>query len=185
VTADAAPARRNRRQDRVLAAEFVGDLPALPLTELRSRRAEAEQEEADLSYLRRLLQGRIDIIRAELSRRGGDGATSLVDQLPQILAESRAPSRGLGRHLSVEPSNPDSHRRHVEALVADVDLSNVGDRSDDELRGALSTLEREEHDVSAVRRRVQEVADTFVAELSRRYRDGEADVASLLTPPDG
>ncbi|WP_374064245.1 RsiG family protein [Streptomyces himalayensis] len=52
------------------------DLVLLRLPELRALRREAQQHEADLSYVRRLLQGRIDILRAELARRGGSGAAS-------------------------------------------------------------------------------------------------------------
>ncbi|MFE5142755.1 hypothetical protein ACFRDV_34750 [Streptomyces fagopyri] len=44
-------------------------LPRLP--DLRTLRRDAQRDEADLSYVRRLLQGRIDILRAELARRGG------------------------------------------------------------------------------------------------------------------
>ncbi|MER5183619.1 ABC transporter substrate-binding protein [Streptomyces sp. NPDC002896] len=43
----------------------------LRLPELRALRRDAQRHEADLSYVRRLLQGRIDILRAELARRGG------------------------------------------------------------------------------------------------------------------
>jgi hypothetical protein len=52
------------------------DLVLLRLPELRALRRQAQQHEADLSYVRRLLQGRIDILRAELARRGGSGADS-------------------------------------------------------------------------------------------------------------
>ncbi len=61
-----------RRVDRVLGAGFLDDLDQLTLQELRERRHDAEQEDADLSYIRRLLQGRLDIIRAEIERRGHD-----------------------------------------------------------------------------------------------------------------
>ena len=37
-----------------------------------TRRRDAEQEETDLSYLRRLLQGRIDILRSEQARRAAE-----------------------------------------------------------------------------------------------------------------
>ncbi|MEU0033964.1 MULTISPECIES: AmfC protein [unclassified Streptomyces] len=47
------------------------DLTLLRLPELRTLRRDAQRDEADLSYVRRLLQGRIDILRAELARRGG------------------------------------------------------------------------------------------------------------------
>lgn len=178
----------NRRIDRVLSEGYAEDIAALSLVDLRARRDEAEQEEADMSYLRRLVQGRIDILRAELGRRSGEGSGSLLADLPQILGEHgpRPAARGLGRHTAVEPSRADEHRRYVEALVADVDLSDVTARSDEELRTALGVFEREESDLSDKRRRIFAVLDVFSAEITRRYRDGEADVSDLLTgPPAG
>lgn len=171
----------NRRIDRVLAEDYLAGLATLPMDEVRSLRREAEQEETDLSYLRRLLQGRLDILRAELARRGGDTGTDLVQSLPQILADESAPgSHGLGRHIALEPSRADSHRRTVEALVADVDLSNPSAHDDASLQRAVETLEHEEQQVSEKRRSVQQVMDACTAEITRRYRDGDADVSDLL-----
>jgi hypothetical protein len=171
----------NRRIDRVLAEDFLEGLQTRPLPEVREMRGEAEQEEVDLSYLRRLIQGRLDILRAELNRRDSASTKSLLDSLPGILAdEPRAPARGLGRHVTVQPSRADSHRRYVEALVADVDLSDTSARSTDELAHALRTLSEEEREISAKRRSVQQVMDACSAEITRRYREGEADVDSLL-----
>lgn len=177
-----------RRIDRVLGEGYLDGLDALSLAELRERRDEAEQEETDTSYIRRLVQGRIDILRAELARRSGEGTGSLLADLPQILGEHgpRPAARGLGRHNTLEPSRADEHRRYVEALVADVDLSDVTARSDEELRSAMGVFEREESDLSDKRRRIFAVLDAFSAEITRRYRDGEADVSDLLTgPPAG
>jgi hypothetical protein len=170
----------NRRIDRVLAPEFVSNLAQVPLDELRQRRHEAEQEETDLSYLRRLLQGRLDILRAELARRDGQ-ETDLVQALPRILAdEATGGPRGLGRHIAAEPSRADDHRRHVEALVADVDVSDPGSHDDASLRRVLDVLEAEEHKVSETRRQVQQVMDELTAEVTRRYREGDADPRDLL-----
>ncbi|MFD0564757.1 hypothetical protein ACFQ2M_24165 [Kitasatospora saccharophila] len=47
----------------------VDGLAGLALEELRVLRRDALEQEADLSYLRRLLHGRMDILRAELQRR--------------------------------------------------------------------------------------------------------------------
>ena len=175
------PRQGNRRIDRVLAEDFLDGLQGLPLPEVRALRAEAEQEEVDLSYLRRMIQGRLDILRAELNRRDGTGDQDLVKGLAGILAdEPRAPARGMGRHTTMEPSRADSHRRYVEALVADVDLSDTSARSTDELAHALRTLSEEEKDLSGKRRQVQQVMDACGAEITRRYRDGEADVDTLL-----
>jgi hypothetical protein len=173
-------ANGKRRIDRVLAEGFLDSLASVPLEEIRAMRAEAEQEEADVSYIRRLLQGRIDIIRAELARRSGDPDSSLVDALPRILADERTEPHGLGQHRTVEPSRVDQHRRRVEALVANVDISNVAVHSDDELNTALSSLDEEERTQSELRRRLQVVTDACGGEITRRYREGEADVGDLL-----
>ncbi len=181
------PQQGNRRIDRVLSEDYLSGLRELALAEVRELRDEAEQEEVDLSYIRRMIQGRLDILRAELNRRDGSGAQDLVEGLAAILAdEPRAAARGLGRHTTVEPSRADSHRRYVEALVADVDLSDVTARTTDELAHAMRTLSEEEQGLSAKRRAVQAVMDACSAEITRRYRDGEADVDALLaTPPTG
>src|SRR5215217_1338650 len=80
----------HRRIDRVLDPRFTDGVERLDLAELRARREEAEAEEADVSYLRRLLQGRLDILRAELERRsaGGDqDVAGLLAGLPAILTD--------------------------------------------------------------------------------------------------
>jgi hypothetical protein len=170
-----------RRIDRVLADDFLDSLATADLDRLRAMRHDADQEDADLSYIRRLLQGRIDIIEAELRRRapGGDD-TSIVDHLAQILADDRGAPHGMGRHMTVEPSRVDEHRREVEKLVADSVISDVGARTDDELAAALARLRAHETEVSSVRRRVQKVADALTAELGSRYRDGKVDVSQVL-----
>ena len=176
------PGQGTRRIDRVLAPGFLDGLRDLSLAEVRELRLEAEQEEVDLSYLRRMIQGRLDILRAELNRRDSSSSATLVEGLAAILAdEPRSPARGLGRHSTVEPSRADSHRRYVEALVADVDLSDVSARSTDELAHAMRTLSEEEQAISGKRRQVQTAMDACSAEITRRYRDGEADVDALLS----
>ena len=171
----------NRRIDRVLAEDFLTGLSERSLEDVRELRDEAEQEEVDLSYIRRLIQGRMDIVRAELNRREGGAEGSLVENLAKVLAdEPRAGARGSGRHVTAEPSRVDSHRRYVEALVADVDLSDTSARSSDELHHAMRVLSDEEQSLSAKRRQVQVVMDTVQAEIVRRYKDGESDVSALL-----
>ena len=172
----------NRRIDRVLAPGFVERLAEIPLDELRSLRADAEQEETDLSFLRRMLQGRLDILRAEQTRRaGGAGAASLIDLLPGILADDGPhDAHGMGRHSASEPSRADQHRRYVEALVADLTTSDPAGLSDESLARAIEVFEREEATVSTNRHAVQHVMDECTAEMTRRYREGDADVADLL-----
>lgn len=168
-----------RRIDKVLAEGYADDLGGLPLDEVRSRRREAEQEEADLSYVRRMLQGRMDILRAELARRAG-GGDKIVEHLSAVLADSARSDHGLGRYLRVEPSRVDEHRRLVEQVISDVGVSDVEHHSDDELRDSLGRLEQFEHSVSEDRRAVQNVMDALTAEVAGRYKSGAASVDDLL-----
>ena len=172
-----------RRIDKVLAEDFLDGLADRDMSEVRSMRREAEQEEADLSYVRRMLQGRMDILRAELSRRSEprEADEHIVAHLAQVLADS--PSRndhGLGRFLSVEPSRVDEHRREVEQVIADVGISDVEAQDDGELRAALERLAEYERRVSELRHSVQQVMDSLTAEIGRRYKEGVASVDDLL-----
>src|SRR4030095_17230035 len=98
-------ARGRRRIDRVLAPGYLDGMEALPLEEVRTLRQDAEQEETDLSYLRRMLQGLIDLVRAELgNREAGGSGTSVLEQLPDILRDEASARPALGRHLTLEPS---------------------------------------------------------------------------------
>ncbi len=170
-----------RRIDRVLAAAFAEGMAALPLPEVRARRDEAAQEETDLSYLRRILHARIDIVRAEQRRRSEGGSASLVAELGRILsANAVGPAIGSGRHQSMGPSRAEAHRRHVEAMVSDVDLSDVGSLSADQLDDTLVAYRAEEESVSHRRREVQQVMDAFNAEIGSRYARGAASVDDLL-----
>lgn len=169
-----------RRIDRVLDPAYTHGIAGRPLAEVRELRDEAAQEETDLSYLRRLLHGRIDIVRAEQERRSTGGA-AVVERLAAILsANALGPATGSGRHTTLEPSRAEAHRRHVEALVSDVDLSDVGSLTDELLDHALRTYLAEEASVSARRREVQRVMDRLNEEIAARYRQGKASVDELL-----
>lgn len=169
-----------RRIDRVLAPGFLDGLPQRSLDDVRSLRDDAAQEETDLSYLRRLLHGRIDIVRAERRRRV-EGGGPVVQDLAAILSDEVRPAPAGARRLQwLEPARIERHRRYVEALVADVDLSDVAALSDDVLAEALTQYERAEQSISQRRRQVQAVVDALNAEIAARYRAGTASVDDLL-----
>jgi hypothetical protein len=177
-----------RRIDRVLDPAYTEGVASRPLADVRVLRDETAQEETDLSYLRRLLHGRIDIVRAEQERRATGDDTAVVERLAAILsANAIGPAMGSGRHTTLEPSRAEAHRRHVEALVSDVDLSDVGSLPDEQLDRALRTYLAEEASVSVRRRQVQAVMDLLNEEIAGRYRQGTASVDELLaaqrTPP--
>jgi len=173
-----------RRADRVLAEGYLDGIDSLELVDLRRLRRDAVQEEADLSYVRRLLQGRIDIVRAELQRRTSGDKRSLVGDLPGILAGRERGGSHPSRHDLGEPSQVAEPRREIEQVLEDIDLADVTSRTDQELAVAVRRLAEYEGEVSVRRRQVQRVVDACNAEIARRYRDGEAQVSELLRQRD-
>ncbi|MFE5890808.1 RsiG family protein [Streptomyces sp. NPDC002285] len=157
------------------------DLTALSLPELRTLRRDAQRDEADLSYVRRLLQGRIDILRAEVARRSPAGAASVVDRLPEILTDAPARHRSSARHVTLGTPQSEEYRLLAAEMLAEVELSDLEARTDAELNTAMGRLVRYEQQVSRRRQRLQRTADDCSAEIARRYRDGEAQVDDLLT----
>jgi hypothetical protein len=80
------------------AMEPLPDLATLSDDDLKSLIEELEREESDVSYRRRLLQGRIDILRAERTARlrrsveAGDSPIADVEKLTDILSQKGAPA---------------------------------------------------------------------------------------------
>lgn len=156
------------------------DLPALLLTELRALSRDAQRDEADLSYVRRLLQGRIDILRAELARRCGRVPEGIVKRLPEILRDAPATHRSSARHVTVGTPQGEEYRRLAAEMLDEVELSDLQARTDDELGDGMGRLVRYERQVSRRRQQLQRTADDCSAEIARRYREGEAQVEDLL-----
>ncbi|MFI5686831.1 aerial mycelium formation protein [Streptomyces sp. NPDC051636] len=168
------------------------DLTRLSLPELRTLRRDAQRDEADLSYVRRLLQGRIDILGAELARRGpasvvaSDGPegatvmTSVVARLAEILTDAPARHRSSARHVTLGTPHNEEYRRLAADMLAEVELSDLQARTDVELGTAMGRLVRYEQEVSRRRQHLQRTADDCSAEIARRYRVGEAQVDDLL-----
>jgi hypothetical protein len=129
-----------RRIDRVLDPGFTEGVDRLGLPELRARREEAE--ETDVSYLRRLLQGRLDILRAELVRRSA-GADQDVAGLPAILSDDAPGTFSAVPPVQV-PSRAGEHRRRVERLVSDESIARLPELDVEELTRAVEVLAREE-----------------------------------------
>ena len=97
------------------------------LDELRARRDECLAEREYLSLLRRLVQGRAEILQAELEGRGTDDAdrASLIERLSTILAgdEQHAVSRGEAVRVGLPEDEMLQARRRVERLVSDAGIS--------------------------------------------------------------
>ena len=69
--------------------EVREDLTAISKQELGELLGNLVSEEREISYRRRVLQGKIDLVRAELVRRGG--ATIPPEELARVLMGEREP----------------------------------------------------------------------------------------------
>jgi hypothetical protein len=177
-----------RRIDRILADEYLDALGEHPTVEIRRMRDECEEEESGISYARRVLQGKLDILRAEaLQRRdaGSEVAASVLEQLPGILGGegggSGSPAARVTRFLV--PPSVQHHRRAVDQIADDMVLATLRQRSDEELAELVQSIADKERELSRVRRQLLDRIDALQEELTRRYKSGAANVSELLARP--
>jgi hypothetical protein len=165
----------HRRVDRIRDPDYATGLGDLPLEALREKRDECMAEREYLSLLRRLVQGRAEILKAELGARESGGETApLVDRLATILSadeHTRGSARGEALRVGVPEEELLLARRRVERIVADAGLSDPTALDDDALGQAVEVMLSEERQVSEARSEVMRVLDALQEELKRRYKD--------------
>jgi hypothetical protein len=191
--------------DRLLEPELTSELDSVEVGELRLRRDARQRAEVALSYVRRVLQGELDIVAAELSARGrgvrGDTGR-LVEDLPTILAagasSTPAPGRAHETRLTMaggaggwtEQTELDLEQLVVEVLTAELKGdetrqavlpgANLGAFGDEELRSLAELLLSAETTVSGKRRALHDQIDRLQTAIVGRYKVGAADPDSLL-----
>jgi hypothetical protein len=174
-----------RRIDRVTAPDLLDDLEGLSAEVIRALRDECREEETRLSYARRLVQGKLDIARTELGRRGGDvggGTDALVEQLAHILADEPTLRPREARTVTFyEPEEEGPERRGEDVGPEGVPLSSLPDLDQARVDEVIAALEAEEEQLSLARRAVLHNLDGLQSELVRRYREGSADLDALMS----
>lgn len=167
-----------RRTDIILDETFGSDLDSVEIEVLRERRQLANDVENELSYYRRLLHGRLDMLRFEQRRRSGEETRSLIEALPEILSDPRPAGdhEPVMRHVITDiPPLPDVGRRTVDFVLGDDALTRLDQIDDEGLAAAIDAVAALAGDYSDQRRKVQEVADRISAAIAERYRTGQAD----------
>ena len=156
------------------------DPAALSLDDLRSLRETLRTQEDGVSFVRRLAQGRIDLVAAVRAHRAdGDDASSIADIIRQGVGP--APSTGSAR----PPRDTDVAADHpllqtFESVCDSLGFDNMSDLDDAGLERLHAGLKAFEAEQSEIRRDLFQQIDALTAELVRRYRDGGASVDSLL-----
>lgn len=164
---------------------YLGDLPTRTMDDVRAMRAECQEVETGLSLLRRLVQGRLDIVGLELTRRaeGGDptGLPDLIARLPELLSD-RTHAPGVGRlpQMMAPGELPPELEAELDAIVGPGHLADLPSVDDERLRTMADQLAVFEQKVSGHRHDLFEPIDALQAEITRRYKTGEASIDSLL-----
>jgi hypothetical protein len=179
------PEPHRRRIDTINDPDFIADIESVPLDVLRERRALCDELDTELSYYRRLLHGRMDLLAFELRRRTGEEERSLIEALPEILAGSESVAdqgrSGMPRALPIEtPDIPLEGRRTIDRVLGDDFLAHLPSLETDELERVQALLTEVEAEISNQRKDVYEAYELILAEVTRRYREGIADVTELL-----
>ena len=175
--------------DVVTATDFVAGLDSREMDELRAMRSRCQALENSLSYVRRLVQGRLDIVGGEMQRRrdgGGSGNVSeLIGRLPDILSENSRAGTGPASVRPPQSMEPDADvtrqlQEQLDDIIDSGSLGAVTELADAELDGAVRSLHDFEERVSNERRVLHTVIDALQTEVTRRYQSGAATVDSLL-----
>jgi len=168
---------------RLLASGYLDGIRDRSLDEVRAMRAECQEAETAVSFLRRMAQGRLDLVHACLDRSEGDDLDSLVERLPAIIGSGPPRPQGYGRLPSQMAPDMDKDEHLTEEIDAVLDAEHIGGlptMSDDELRELGEKLTAIEKRVSDQRRALHERIDTLQAEIVSRYKRGEASPDGLL-----
>lgn len=171
---------------RLLDPTYLDGVDGLSVDDIRRMRAECQEAEAALSYLRRLIQGRMDIVHAYIDRPEGSDApdlSSVVDNLAGILA---GPGRAGGPGRNPVLHTPDTDEMgglttELDDILGADDIGRLTQLSDGDLADLAGRLRDLENRVSGERRGLHERIDTLQAELVERHKSGRASVDGLLS----
>jgi len=176
---DAIGAGASSRINKVLDPSFVERLQDQPLDEIRRRRDEALAEREFQSYLRRLVQVRQDLLRAEQQRRvAGEQPQPIMDRLASVLSGGpKGAGRGEALRLNLAPSDVAEAERRADEGLRGVPLASPEEVDDARLEETVAALDHLERAVSDVRASVIRVHDVLQEELKRRYREDPSLIA--------
>ncbi len=157
------------------------DPGAMPTAELRSARAALQMQEDVISFVRRMAQGRCDLARDEQRRRtDGTPASGIsVSDIANVFGQEG----GGGSSRPPRETNISADHELVvelEKLCERVGFGELRTLADDALEIAVTEIEKFELARSAERKNLCAKIDALTTELVKRYKDGGANVDSLL-----
>jgi hypothetical protein len=168
--------------EKIIDESYTADLSSCTTSEVRRKKADADVHEVALSYARRILQGKIDLLRAELASRHGDEREPVSDSVADI-AQALEPRRDRefrGRFPGFLQRPETEEVRKAEEAASNPIFTRLEEASEDELAWLAGRLRDEERRISDLRNKLHAQIDALEAELVRRYASGEASVDEVL-----
>ncbi len=152
----------------------------LSVEEIRARRTHLQTQEDAVSFVRRLAQGRLDLARDEERRRqSNDRSVNVESELAEVFGQEHGGgSARPPRETNIATDHP--LVVELERLCEAVGFGSLRQLDVDSLRAAIEQLSSFESARSSERRALFDEIDALTAELVRRYKDGGANVDSLL-----
>ena len=178
-------ARLDAQLELLLDRGYLDGVEGRSIDEIRSMRAECQSAETSLSFIRRLAQGRLDIVHAYLDRTGDGSETDLmmlVQELPDIIGSGppRPPGPGrLPQQMAPDIDGTDL-TEEVDSVLDAESVGKLPSMSEVELRQLADSLSAMEARVSDQRRQLHDRIDRLQAEIVSRYKSGQATVDGLL-----
>lgn len=158
----------------------AADPQSLSLDELRTMRNRLQDEDDVVSYVRRVAQARLDLVRAEMHRRERGAAAENLSSELRVVLSSQLTSGAPRPPRPVEHVAENALSDELDALCAEQGFSRLEELLQSELASLEQMLTTFERRVSDDRRDRFDRLDALSAELVRRYREGEATVDGLL-----
>ncbi|MDG1409663.1 MAG: hypothetical protein P8L46_11000 [Acidimicrobiales bacterium] len=170
-----------RNLQRVLEPTYLSGLVALSTDHVREMRRDCTDLENGFSYVRRVAQGRLDLLSRETESRasgGGGDLRDLVERLPEMLS---AGVRGGGGGRVEQELQPPDHvvdplTDKLDGVVGPSVIASVAELPDEALSSGVIALSNFEEELSTARRSLHSVIDSINDELARRISNSESPV---------
>lgn len=166
---DAAVGKQKRIADQIFDSGYLADPSAMSTEDLKSRRLECSSLEEEVSYTRRMIQGKLDILKhAGIASGSNAGLSAIIEALPSILADEPSRSKGGRRHMKLAVPGREGRRESDRLLGSPLDPTGM---TPEEIESAIQRLGAAEKEASGQRRRLLDLIDAIDQELVRRYRE--------------
>ncbi|MDX6240503.1 MAG: hypothetical protein QOG10_5323 [Kribbellaceae bacterium] len=165
------PRDRSNRRRTLTHAAHSPHLEGLSLAELRAYRKQLSAEEDKVSYWRRLVHARLDVLEAEVQ----SGGTLSMSQLVRVLGDTGA-GRTRTALVAIHPAEPLPDL----PVLAEMWITEIDPQDHDAIAEAMDRLRVAAAKLSDYRRALHQRMDEATGDLINRYREDPGQALSAM-----